>query len=382
VLTRKRAEEEEFKRYLAKNPDLAAKYGDVLPKMEQLYRESNANFLSNQLLEALLTNTTITRIAALAVGRALNEEKAATERSPAYSEERINAVKGSIGNQLKARNLTLERKSAELYLSRLVALSTRPASLQQRNIQASNVADFARQLMEENGLQTEESLTKLFTMSSTQLRDMHSPTIDFLLDATNELEPARKRTQSFNNSIAKLRSLYIEGITAFRKGSFYPDANRTLRFSYGEVKGYKPRDAVQYGFVTSLQGIVEKDTGKEPFDVPPILKELYEKRDFGAYADPSINDVPVAFLTTNDITGGNSGSPIINGRGELIGLVFDNNYEGLGSDYGYNAAQCRTIGVDMRYIFFLAEKMAGASHILKELQVTGKGASAAAGAGK
>ena len=115
--------------------------------------------------------------------------------------------------------------------------------------------------------------------------------------------------------------------------------------------------------------MIEKDTGEEPFNVPSVLKELARKRDFGTYADARLNDVPVDFLATTDITGGNSGSPIMNGKGEMIGLVFDGNYEGLAGDYAYDLNLNRTIAVDIRYVLFLTEKMGGASYLFNEMQI-------------
>jgi hypothetical protein len=154
-----------------------------------------------------------------------------------------------------------------------------------------------------------------------------------------------------------------------KKGLYYPDANFTLRFTYGEVKGYKPRDAVIYEFQTSLSGVIDKDTGEEPFNVPAELRELSRKKDYGGYADPRLNDVPVAFLATTDITGGNSGSPVMNGRGEIIGLAFDGNYEGLGGDYAFELSENRTISVDIRYVLFLMDKYAGANYLFNEMQI-------------
>jgi hypothetical protein len=147
----------------------------------------------------------------------------------------------------------------------------------------------------------------------------------------------------------------------------YPDANTTLRFTYGEVKGYVPHDAAVYQSFTHLGGVIEKDTGREPFDVPAKLKDLYRAKDFGTYADGG--DVPVDFLSTTDIIGGNSGSPILNGKGEQVGIVFDGNYEGLGNDFFYNDPKGRTISVDIRYVLFVTDKFGGAGYILKELDI-------------
>src|SRR5205814_427573 len=149
----------------------------------------------------------------------------------------------------------------------------------------------------------------------------------------------------------------------------YPDANRTLRFTYGDVKGYVPHDAAIYQPFTNLSGVIEKDTGREPFDVPAKLKQLFRARDFGPYATPDGQIVPVDFLSTTDIIGGNSGSPIMNGRGEQVGIVFDGNYEGLGNDFFYNDAKGRTISVDIRYVLFILDKFGGAGYLLKELDI-------------
>ncbi|MEW6729693.1 MAG: S46 family peptidase [Acidobacteriota bacterium] len=386
LIEQKRAEEIAFQRYIEQHPDLKEKYGELLPKLAEVYRDQNSFYVRNNLLGGLMNTSDTLRAVSFAVGRALDQEKPEAERSPIYSAERVERIKRAFAGQFKERNPALERKLIELYLNKLLALPNeqKVAFLEQRfggrndAARATAVADFARRVLEDSSLQNEETINKLFDMPLTQMRTLSSPTIDFVTEVNNELEQIRKRDQNFNNSVARLRSLYIEAMTGFKKGLFYPDANSTLRFTYGEIRGYRPRDGVYYSYVTTLQGVVEKDTGKEPFNVPTVLKDLSTRREFGSYVDTKVNDVPVAFLTTNDITGGNSGSPILNGNGELIGVVFDGNYEGLGSDYVYNSEQSRTIGVDIRYVLFLAEKMAAANHLLKELEIHGKGATAAA----
>jgi hypothetical protein len=135
------------------------------------------------------------------------------------------------------------------------------------------------------------------------------------------------------------------------------------------VKGYSPKDAVKYYYITSLSGVIEKHTGEEPFDCPKKLLKVYNNEDFGEYIDKYINDVPVNFLTTNDSTGGNSGSPVLNGKGELIGLLFDGNYEAMYSDYYFDPKLTRSINVDIRYVLFIAEKVDKAFNVLKELTI-------------
>src|SRR5438105_5585848 len=229
--------------------------------------------------------------------------------------------------------------------------------------------EFAAAVLESKKLSTPEALAALFDMSAAQLRDLHEPLVDFAGDVSAANSEVDNRTRSFNAAVAQWRPLLVRGMTEMRGTKSYPDADRTLRFTYGEVKGYIPKDAASYQPFTHLSGVIEKDTGREPFDVPAKLKQLYHARDFGPYATPDGQDVPCDFLSTADIIGGNSGSPIMNGRGEQVGIVFDGNYEGLGNDFFYNDAKGRTISVDIRYVLFIADKFGDAGYLLKELDI-------------
>ena len=151
--------------------------------------------------------------------------------------------------------------------------------------------------------------------------------------------------------------------------SLYPDANSTMRMSYGSVQDYMPADAVHYDYVCTANGILEKYVpGDYEFDAPKRLIDLIEKKDFGAYADEN-GELIVCFLSTNDITGGNSGSPIMNGKGELLGLAFDGNWEAMSGDVNFEPKLQRTINVDIRYVLFIIDKYAGATNIIDELDI-------------
>ena len=151
--------------------------------------------------------------------------------------------------------------------------------------------------------------------------------------------------------------------------SLYPDANSTMRMSYGSVQDYMPADAVHYDYVCTANGILEKYVpGDFEFDAPKRLIDLIEKKDFGAYADEN-GELIVCFLSTNDITGGNSGSPIMNGKGELIGLAFDGNWEAMSGDVNFEPKLQRTINVDVRYVLFIIDKYAGATNLIDELDI-------------
>ena len=170
--------------------------------------------------------------------------------------------------------------------------------------------------------------------------------------------------------------LFVDGIRQMNKDKKYaPDANSTMRVTYGNVLSYNPADAVTYHFISTLDGVMQKEVKTEnknhEFYVPEKLKELHEKRDYGQYADGNGN-LPVGFLSNNDITGGNSGSPVINGKGHLIGTAFDGNWEAMSGDIYFEPDLQRTISVDIRYTLFIIDKYAGASHLINEMTLVKK----------
>ena len=172
-----------------------------------------------------------------------------------------------------------------------------------------------------------------------------------------------------NDEIQKLNKDYMTAQMEFDKERvFYPDANSTLRITYGTVKGYVSKDAVYYTYYTTLKGIMEKDNPEiYDYDVPDKLRELYRTRDFGRYTQNG--EVPVCFIANNHTTGGNSGSPVINADGHLIGVNFDRAWEGVASDLAFNPDQSRNISLDIRYALFIIDKFAGAGYLLKEMTI-------------
>ena len=191
---------------------------------------------------------------------------------------------------------------------------------------------------------------------------------------TNYFQVIRPQNMAPQESLNVANRLYIDGLRKMNpKKNFYPDANFTMRLTYGSVGDYNPGDAVHYDFITTLSGVMEKmDNDNPEFIVPNKLLELYNQKDYGKYGngDETLN---VCFISNNDITGGNSGSPVINGDGHLIGCAFDGNWEAMSGDIAFEDQLQRTISVDVRYILFITDKFAGASNIINELTLISKG---------
>jgi hypothetical protein len=187
--------------------------------------------------------------------------------------------------------------------------------------------------------------------------------------AYSEYLKNRNKLFEINSELYRGRRLYMAGLMEMQKNKiFYPDANSTMRLTYGTVGSYSPRDAVYYDYFTTLRGVMEKEDPENwEFVVPARLRELYEKKEYGNYGIN--NKMSVCFITNNDITGGNSGSPVINDNGQLIGLAFDGNWEAMSGDIIYEPDIQKCICVDIRYILFIIDKYAGATNIINELKI-------------
>ena len=199
---------------------------------------------------------------------------------------------------------------------------------------------------------------------------LNDPAVKVGMSIYNECLQAQMLTMQSAQDLGKARQVYTAGLLEWKKGEpSYPDANFTMRYTYGKVGGYSPKDAVVYKHYTTLDGVMEKeDPDNWEFVVPEKLKELWKNKDFGQYGTAD-GEMVTCFLSNNDITGGNSGSPIMNARGELIGLAFDGNWESMSSDVMFEPDLQRCINVDIRYVLFIVDKFGGAGWLIDEMDI-------------
>ena len=347
-----------------------------MPSLEKAYAELTKTAQRDLLVQQFASLSDVFEVLSLLKRVAAEKEKPQSDRNPNLMMTVLRA-RGALPEIFADRNGAVEhnmfvfllRKAAELPAGQKIdAVEKRFGNLQgDARLRAEE--DFARAFTEGKNFATAEAVNALFEKTPAQLKELNEPLIDFAGEIGELGAQIGANQRAFNATVSRLRPLLVQGMSEMHGSKPYPDANRTLRFTYGDVKGYVPHDAATYQPFTTLSGVIEKDTGREPFDVPAKLKQLYRARDFGPYATPDGQNVPVDFLSTTDIIGGNSGSPVMNGRGEQVGIIFDGNYEGLGNDFFYNEAKGRAIAVDIRYVLFIADKFGGAGYILKELDI-------------
>jgi hypothetical protein len=232
------------------------------------------------------------------------------------------------------------------------------------------VSAYALELYSETRLTDMEKALELVGKSVGELLDLNDPMLNFVAGLVPDLEWFASWHGQFSGEVGRINSHYLDLVQLWKKEAFYPDSDLTLRLTYGSVQGYSPREAVEYKPFTTLTGLMDKHIGQEPFDVPQKLRDLYAARDFGKYSSsPLGGQVPVSFLSDLDVIGGSSGSPVLNSRGDVVGLVYDRCYEAMIAEFVYLPDVNRTMAVDVRFVLFLTDKSAGLNYLLDEMEL-------------
>lgn len=349
AIAKKRAFEAEFTKQM-KVKGLESKYGNILPEFERLYAEfESVNIKRRNFIEIFVVNNELMQ----GMFRLYQMEQAAAKGDKSFDKARtsvINRLKGSFKNY----NATVDRGVFE----NIMPLYTDKVDVSIYD--NTNFTDLGKTLKLLDG--TSKQVIKKLSKDAAYI--YAKPLIEEFYTKINP------KYQKINAQISTVQERYMTALMdVLPSDRYYPDANSTLRVTYGQVKGYAPRDAVYYNPVSYLDGVIEKYVeGDYEFDVPQKLQDLYRSKDYGQYAD-SNGKVPVCFLGTNHTTGGNSGSPAIDAHGNLVGLNFDRVWEGTMSDMNYDPEICRNIMVDVRYVLFIIDKYAGATHLIDEMKL-------------
>ncbi|QWP76410.1 S46 family peptidase [Lysobacter sp. K5869] len=361
--------------WLDKQPDARAIRADI-DAAQKVLDAGAATRERDQLLTAIRTQPQLLN-AALTVQRLAHERgKPDAQRETGYQQRDETLIVGRL-KQVQRRYAPQVEKA--LLLELLLQYKALPKS--------QRVDEYERVFAGEDRAALQRTLDALyagtgFGEEAVRLRAMQDDAAklagsgDSLLKAAAALLPAVLRMdeegKAREGELLRLRPAYMRALIAYRKSqgrAVYPDANSTLRVSFGAVSSMDPRDGVRYRPLTTVQGIVEKHTGADPFDAPQALRDAIAKGDFGSTADPELKTQPVDFLTNLDTTGGNSGSPVLDANGRLIGLNFDSNWEAVSASWMFDPRYKRAIHVDMRYLRWLLAKVYPAPHLLKEMQL-------------
>jgi hypothetical protein len=375
LLGRKIEEEKAFTAWLDGNDKMKKKYGNVLPEIEKLYLDNETYREKSQLIRFMHFLCLMVRTGSTLNRWSIEKAKPDLEREPGYQERDVPRLEQGLKIVDMNYDRATDKRSLKYFMMRALELPENQrieaidAIVEGAEDRETAIDAYIEKLYAGTKLEGVDERLRMFGLSRDELLAEKDPFVLFASELWKEREVLEEKDKAFAGALDKLRPLLIEAYAEWKGGDIYPDANSTMRLTYGTVKGYSPRDAVSYGYITSLSGVIEKCTGEDPFDCLDELKELYRTKNFGDYVDPVIRDIPVDFLSTTDITGGNSGSPVLNGRGEVIGAAFDGNYESISADYLFNDELTRSINVDSRYILFVLDKVSGARHLIEEMTI-------------
>lgn len=356
----KKKEEKNLQAFIDANPELKNKYGDVLAGINKVYSgilEAGRRPLVYWMLER---NLSMLRAAELILD--FQEAKENDDNS-----KTTGRIKGQFEATFRNYYPDVERKIAAKMLGDAKGFS------EFKNIplfsEMGNAETFAGNLYDNSVIERYDDAVKLFDLTMDEIDRLQDPMIEFVKKLRQLGKEEDARRQIVNSKLNVLLARFMEVKRVWMNKSFIPDANGTLRLTYGYIKGYSPADAVYYSPITTLKGVVEKGKDEGDYKIPQIIRELYAKRDFGIFKSKDLDDVPVAILYNTDTSGGNSGSPIMNAYGELIGVNFDRPFEATINDFVYSKDYSRSLGVDIRYVLWIAQKVSGADNIIREMGV-------------
>ena len=370
VVGKKQGIEKRFQKWANQNPERKKKYGGVLDTIANYYSRNEKHAQSyTYLLEALLQGGEI-----IMFPTKLYQFERVLKNSPDNKDlinEMANKIRISAREFYKNYNAPTDKKI-------FAALSQMYYNTIDDKYQPEIFKTVVRKKYKGNFEKFTNVLFKksIFPDSTRFMNFLNNPTAK-VLDKDMAFEMMQQVIKLYfalsgdnDQGYTKAKRLFMDGLMKMQPNKlFYPDANSTLRLTYGNVGGYYPRDAVHYRYYTTLKGVMEKEDPKnDEFIVPKRLKELYASKDYGQYAD-SDGTMHVCFLTNNDITGGNSGSVVMNGEGQVIGLAFDGNWEAMSGDISFDNKMQRCIDVDIRYVLFIIDKYAGAHNLISELNL-------------
>jgi hypothetical protein len=372
LIDRRLQEERALRQFIESDAQRTAQFGSVLDEIGKVYAEMRETFGMDALLDDIRSSQTLLSVALTLYDGAIELQKPDMERSSQFTQRNIERTRENITSQLGNIDLETDRTIVHRLLMRAVGMSSEEqlsGLMRVTGTTKESIGRFVGQAYRNPRLLDEVFALKLLSEDSATIAGMSDPLVRLAVALHPIIDAQRARRMYRDGLLTRYSALFVHARQEFLKKDFIPDANRTLRLTYGTIKGYAPADALYARPMTTVRGIIEKNTGRKPFDAPRKLIDLHRERKFGRFAATSLNDVPVALLYDLDTTGGNSGSPLLNARGEVVGVNFDRVWDATVNDYAWSTEYSRSIAVDIRYVLWVTQMFAGADFLLQEMGV-------------
>ena len=370
VLDKKQQLEEKFTQWANANPERKAKYGEALQMIAGTYKNVDDEIALEYMMESMVRGPEIFYYAYRT--RSLYEALK-TDKNSGHINLSTDRVKEGLDQFFKDYDPQTDQKTAaslfRIYEENVAPQYQPPFFREVKAKYGNDFEKYTKEMYAKSIFGSQEKLMSFLARPKAKVLEK-DPIFQTSLEIFRMLDLIGDETAKTTAMLIKGNRLFVGGLMEMEADkTFYPDANSSMRLTYGTVGDYIPRDAVKYGYFTTLLGYIEKEIpGDDEFDVPAKLKELYEAKDYGRYADKD-GSLHTCFTTNNDITGGNSGSPVINAKGELIGIAFDGNWEAMSGDLAYENELQKCINVDIRFVLWTIDKMAGAQNLIDEMTI-------------
>ncbi len=371
IVQQRQQAESELQEFIDSDPQRKIKYGSILSAIDATYADMTADADYRLTVNNLTTAIRGLGLAFTIYDAAVERAKGDLEREQAYMDRNFGRTVDRAILGWKDWHHGTDKAITAGMMERMASAGGGASEIEGK--QRKNVIRILQALnskaWDSTAFESESGIREMFEKTPDELANVNDEFLKVVRKMYPELIRLRIQAKVRGAKLAKLYSDLIDVKQEFQQANFVPDANATLRMTFGNVKGYSPEDAVFKMPATTLKGVIDKTTGEKPFITPPEVIEKYEAKDFGNFLHPTLKQVPVALLYNTDTTGGNSGSPILNGSGELVGVNFDRAFEATINDFAWNESYSRSIGVDIRYVLWLTGKVYQAQRLLDEMGV-------------
>ncbi len=374
LLKTKQMEEAEIIKFIRTNPVVNDNYKNLFRDLENVYSKKFELAEANLWFGSLNRLSDDFKLARFIIQYAEEKEKSNSERKTSFKDENIEKSISKFDNTFKISMKSIEKELLIKMLSDAQNFSNSSKIVAIENnlgdqTDKKSISEFVEKNFLSVQITNRDNFDELLKLSIDELKELDNPLIKFSFELHEQYKSIRSENDKIDGALSKLLPQFNEVKKEWKNKLFIPDANGTLRLTYGYIKGYSPKDAIYSSPITTLKGVIEKSYLGSEYAIPKKLKELYDNKDFGMFYNPKLKSIPVGILYNMDTTGGNSGSPILDANGKLIGVNFDRAYEATINDFAWNDAYSRSIGVDIRYVLWITQKLGGADFLLKEMGV-------------